>query len=238
MSPPDTIPDDYRVEPATWPADEQDLRAVRERVFLVEQAILPEDEWDDQDAPSRHVLARDAQGRAIGTGRLTPSAMIGRIAVLPEWRGRGVGKAIMRVPPPTSGRVLLEGVDLSTLSSDEMRVARGQLQMIFQDAISSLNPRRRIRDVVAEPLVIRWLEGQQRSFWVRAASPWTESSFIPRFSTVSIIPGIDSRAPDRTETNSGSTTSPSRLPVKRSSPANDSATSCARPAGNWRPPSM
>jgi hypothetical protein len=37
MSPPDTIRDDYRVEPASWPADEEDLRAVRERVFLVEQ---------------------------------------------------------------------------------------------------------------------------------------------------------------------------------------------------------
>ena len=40
---------------------------------------------------------------------------------------------------------------------------RSQLQMIFQDAISSLNPRRRIREVVAEPLVIRWLESFQRS---------------------------------------------------------------------------
>lgn len=97
MSPADPIPDDYHVEPASWSVDEEELRAVRERVFLVEQAIPPEDEWDEQDAPSRHVLARDAQGRAIGTGRLTPSAMIGRIAVLPEWRDRGVGKAIVRV---------------------------------------------------------------------------------------------------------------------------------------------
>lgn len=91
------IRDDYRVEPATWQADEQELRAVRERVFVVEQAIPPEDEWDEEDASSRHVLARDSRGDAIGTGRLTPSAMIGRIAVLPEWRGRGVGKSIMRV---------------------------------------------------------------------------------------------------------------------------------------------
>ncbi|MFT3854232.1 MAG: ATP-binding cassette domain-containing protein [Ilumatobacteraceae bacterium] len=73
------------------------------------------------------------------------------------------GKAIMRVPPPTSGRVLLGGTDLSTLDVEQLRTARGQLQMIFQDAMSSLNPRRMVREVVAEPLVIRWLEAQKRS---------------------------------------------------------------------------
>jgi oligopeptide/dipeptide ABC transporter ATP-binding protein len=85
------------------------------------------------------------------------------------------GKAIMRVPPPTSGRVLLDGTDLSTLGTDDMRQVRSRLQMIFQDAISSLNPRRRIRDVVAEPLVIRWLESFKRSWWIRAWEryvPW------------------------------------------------------------------
>ncbi len=85
------------------------------------------------------------------------------------------GKAIMRVPPPTSGRVLLQGVDLSTLDADELREARGRLQMIFQDAISSLNPRRKIRDVVAEPLMIRWLESFKRSSVIRAWEtyvPW------------------------------------------------------------------
>jgi oligopeptide/dipeptide ABC transporter ATP-binding protein len=85
------------------------------------------------------------------------------------------GKAIMRVPPPTSGRIMLNGVDMSTLGTDEMRQVRSRLQMIFQDAISSLNPRRRIREIVAEPLVIRWLESFQRSWWIRAWEryvPW------------------------------------------------------------------
>jgi oligopeptide/dipeptide ABC transporter ATP-binding protein len=77
------------------------------------------------------------------------------------------GKAIMRIPPPTSGRVLLDEVDLSSLDHEELRQARGQLQMIFQDAISSLNPRVQIREVVGEPLEIRWLESYRRSAWIR-----------------------------------------------------------------------
>lgn len=85
------------------------------------------------------------------------------------------GKAIMRVPPPTSGTVRLNGVDLSTLGAEELREVRGSLQMIFQDAVSSLNPRRRIRDVVAEPLTIRWLESFPRSRLITAWEryvPW------------------------------------------------------------------
>ncbi|MBA8883862.1 GNAT family N-acetyltransferase [Dokdonella fugitiva] len=92
-----TIRDDFRVEPASWDADFDDLRSVREQVFVVEQAVPREDEIDEQDPKSRHVIARDADGRAIGTGRLTPAHAIGRVAVLVDWRGRGVGQAIMRV---------------------------------------------------------------------------------------------------------------------------------------------
>jgi len=84
-------------------------------------------------------------------------------------------KAIMRVPPPTSGRIQLDGVDLSTLSAEQMRDVRSRLQMIFQDAISSLNPRRRIRDVVAEPLVVQWLESHRRSPVIRL---WER--YVPR----------------------------------------------------------
>jgi len=84
-------------------------------------------------------------------------------------------KAIMRVPPPTSGRIRLDGVDLATLGAEQMRDVRSRLQMIFQDAISSLNPRRRIRDVVAEPLVIQWLESHKRSPVIRL---WER--YVPR----------------------------------------------------------
>ncbi|WP_420452125.1 oligopeptide/dipeptide ABC transporter ATP-binding protein [Ilumatobacter sp.] len=85
------------------------------------------------------------------------------------------GKAIMRVPPPTSGTVQLDGVDLSSLSAEELRDVRGRMQMIFQDAVSSLNPRLKIRDVVADPLKVRWLESFDRSpvieAWERYV-PW------------------------------------------------------------------
>jgi predicted GNAT family N-acyltransferase len=91
------IRDDFRIEMATWDHDIADLRAVREQVFIVEQAVPPEMEWDELDAKSRHVIARDRDGRPIGTGRLTPEHAIGRMAVLAEWRGKGVGKAIVRV---------------------------------------------------------------------------------------------------------------------------------------------
>ncbi|ANB18356.1 GNAT family N-acetyltransferase [Dokdonella koreensis] len=86
----------FRVEPAAWRYDQDALRAVREQVFIVEQRVPAEEEWDALDPLSYHVLARDAQDRPVGTGRLTPDRHIGRIAVLSEWRGRGVGLAIMR----------------------------------------------------------------------------------------------------------------------------------------------
>lgn len=64
------------------------------------------------------------------------------------------GRAIMQLPPPTSGSVTFEGRDLTTVRGEELRRIRTKLQMIFQDPISSLNPRRRIRDLVGEPLAI------------------------------------------------------------------------------------
>lgn len=64
------------------------------------------------------------------------------------------GRAIMQLPRPTSGIATLDDTDLVGLDGEALRRIRSQLQMIFQDPISSLNPRRRVRDVVAEGLKI------------------------------------------------------------------------------------
>lgn len=68
------------------------------------------------------------------------------------------GKAVMQVLAPTSGSIKLADQELTELHSEAMRLTRPQLQMIFQDPISSLNPRRSIRDVVAQPRFIEWEE--------------------------------------------------------------------------------
>ncbi|WP_116998536.1 ABC transporter ATP-binding protein [Desertimonas flava] len=70
------------------------------------------------------------------------------------------GRAVMQLPPPTSGTVRFEGADLTTLDKAAMRTARTRMQMIFQDPISALNPRRKVRDIVAEPLDI-WKRGSK-----------------------------------------------------------------------------
>ena len=68
------------------------------------------------------------------------------------------GRAIMQIPPPTSGSIVFEGNELTELSHTKVREARTQVQMIFQDPVSSLNPRRSVRDSVLEPLEI-WSRG-------------------------------------------------------------------------------
>ena len=62
------------------------------------------------------------------------------------------GKALMRIVEPSSGSVELEGTELTTQKGKALRNIRTRMQMIFQDPISSLNPRRRVKDIVAEPL--------------------------------------------------------------------------------------
>ena len=65
-----------------------------------------------------------------------------------------MGKAIIQLPKPTSGSVKFSGQELTKMSHAEMRSIRKRMQIIFQDPISSLNPRRRVKNIVAEPLVI------------------------------------------------------------------------------------
>ncbi len=64
-----------------------------------------------------------------------------------------LGRLILRLLEATRGRVIYEGQDLRELSTEQMRNMRKKMQMVFQDPYASLNPRLKIRDIVAEPLV-------------------------------------------------------------------------------------
>jgi peptide/nickel transport system ATP-binding protein len=68
------------------------------------------------------------------------------------------GRAVMQLPRPKGGSIRFDGQELTTLHGDGMRTLRTNVQMIFQDPISSLNPRRKVRDIVMEPLNI-WKVG-------------------------------------------------------------------------------
>ena len=85
----------FKVSEIPWEEGSLELAAIRHRVFVVEQQIPEELEWDGIDPSCAHVVARDLAGRPIGTGRLLPDGHIGRMAVLEPWRGKGVGRAIL-----------------------------------------------------------------------------------------------------------------------------------------------
>ncbi|RMG30054.1 MAG: GNAT family N-acetyltransferase [Gammaproteobacteria bacterium] len=85
----------FVVARADWTKDEAAIRRIREAVFVEEQGIPPELEWDGADEECAHFLAYALDGTPIATARLTQEGQIGRMAVLPEWRGRGVGSALL-----------------------------------------------------------------------------------------------------------------------------------------------
>ena len=85
----------FTVHLLTWQNGEPLLRAIREEVFIREQGVSPNVEWDGLDESSQHALALTANGEAVGCGRITRDGKIGRIAVLPAWRGQRIGSTIL-----------------------------------------------------------------------------------------------------------------------------------------------
>jgi peptide/nickel transport system ATP-binding protein len=90
------------------------------------------------------------------------------------------GRAIMQLPKPTSGVVEFQGADLTQLKGEKLRSVRTKLQFIFQDPISSLNPRRRVRDIVGEPLKI----------WGRGNDKEREAQVTEVLEAVGLDPGV------------------------------------------------
>ncbi len=91
----------FTVSLVSWHDGEPLLRAIREAVFIREQRVPVALEWDGLDDACRHALALSTKGDAIGCGRIVPPrdrtspAHIGRLAVLPEWRSKRVGTALL-----------------------------------------------------------------------------------------------------------------------------------------------
>ena len=83
------------IKTGDWATMGADAGAIRLIVFVQEQRVPLEMEWDELDAVSVHAVAYDATGRAVGTGRLMPDGHIGRMAVLSAHRGSKVGSQIL-----------------------------------------------------------------------------------------------------------------------------------------------
>ncbi|WP_205340213.1 GNAT family N-acetyltransferase [Denitrificimonas caeni] len=85
---------DLQIRRADWHKDNTDLRRIRESVFIQEQGVTPEQEWDSDDVTATHFLAYEGDF-AIGTARLLADGCIGRVSVLKDWRGLHVGEQLL-----------------------------------------------------------------------------------------------------------------------------------------------
>ena len=84
-----------RIELMNWEQAQAIAGPIRFGIFVGEQNVPPGIELDDKDAECMHAIAYDDAGKAIGTGRLLPDGHIGRMAVVQEWRRRGIGALIL-----------------------------------------------------------------------------------------------------------------------------------------------
>jgi len=85
----------FHIENVDYATHRAELEHVRQIVFVNEQHVPPELETDALDPHCQHVIARDHEGQVIGTARLSQEGVIGRMAVLPAWRKRYVGSALL-----------------------------------------------------------------------------------------------------------------------------------------------
>ncbi len=79
-----------------WDSVREHAQALRIEVFVVEQGVPIELEWDEADEVSIHAVAYDDEGQPVATGRLLPDGHIGRMAVRKSARGQGIGSEVLR----------------------------------------------------------------------------------------------------------------------------------------------
>lgn len=85
----------FVIKEVGWQEAQAQLSRIREEVFILEQHVPVEMEWDEHDACAMHLLALNESREAIGCARLLPNGTLGRMAVLKTWRNQGAGNALL-----------------------------------------------------------------------------------------------------------------------------------------------
>jgi len=112
---------DIKIIQADWTSHHTILSAIRRSVFIEEQQVPEELEWDDLDPSCTHVLARDDRSNlAVGTGRLSTHGKIGRMAVIKDYRRLGIG-----------GKILEKLVELAITQGKQQVYLHAQLQAVL-----------------------------------------------------------------------------------------------------------
>ena len=137
-------PTDIRVVPARWDGDRAGIEAVRRSVFILEQGVPEHEEWDATDPVSRHVLAVTPKRDAVGTARLEPAGKIARVAVLPQYRGTGIGGAMVGHLVDLARTLGLTQVHLNSQTSAIGFYARMGFQAVGPEFVEVGIPHRRM----------------------------------------------------------------------------------------------
>lgn len=118
---------DFHIVLGDWATLKLGARLVRDEVFIQEQKVPVEDEWDDMDDVSLHAVAYDkSAGEVVGTARLLPDGHIGRMAVRKLGRGSGVGSALLnRMMQEAKARGHCEVVLLAQIQAEKFYIRHG-----------------------------------------------------------------------------------------------------------------
>ncbi len=104
---------EFYIKQVTWATHEVQLRQIRQRVFVVEQSVPITLEWDGLDENAQHLLALNQQQQVLGCARIIGDGSIGRMAVVQEMRGCGIGQALLIAAINIYKQQCLEKVTLS-----------------------------------------------------------------------------------------------------------------------------
>lgn len=140
--------DEPRICIADWHEARERVMPVRVTVFVQEQGVPAEIELDAADPTCRHAMAELPDGSVVGTGRLLPDGHVGRMAVLPGWRGKGVGARLLAALVAEAERLGMDELALNAQLTAEGFYARfgfrAQGEVFMEAGIAHREMRKRL----------------------------------------------------------------------------------------------